>query len=160
MRRNEEGATILEAALVLSLLFLIVVGVIGFTVVFGNYQAITNAAREGARYAVAPASDADTLPSAATIAQKTCSFMPRSLAVSTCATYNGSKTPPTLAKCLMLGGPTPTVNDVYVTQCTVPQLNGLPSLTYTEVAVRESMKLPMIPAMTLHTTAAMRNENN
>jgi len=160
MRRNERGATILEAALALSLLFLILIGIMGFAVVFANYQTVTNAAREGARYAVAPPIDADTLPSSAIIAQKACSYLPNSLAIPTCASYDGTKTPPALTKCLMLGGPAPTANDVYVTQCTVAQPNGLPSLVYTEVDIRNSLKLPIIPQISLNTTAAMRNETN
>ncbi|MFB3916599.1 MAG: TadE/TadG family type IV pilus assembly protein [Terriglobales bacterium] len=54
--KSECGATIAEAALVLILLFTFLMGIIEFGRCYNIYQNVTNAAREGARYAVAPCS--------------------------------------------------------------------------------------------------------
>ena len=51
MRRDERGANLLEMALVLPLLVLLVAGVGDIGRAFNNYIIITNASREGARYA-------------------------------------------------------------------------------------------------------------
>ena len=50
-RRGESGQSILELALVLALLLLLLLGVADFGRAFHIYIVITNAAREGARYA-------------------------------------------------------------------------------------------------------------
>jgi Flp pilus assembly protein TadG len=56
----EDGAELVEFALVLPLLLLMLLGIIDFGMLFQRYQVITNAAREGARLAVLPGySDAD-----------------------------------------------------------------------------------------------------
>jgi Flp pilus assembly protein TadG len=50
-RRGERGANLVEFALVLPLLVLLLAGVADFGRAFNNYMIITNASREGARYA-------------------------------------------------------------------------------------------------------------
>jgi Flp pilus assembly protein TadG len=50
----EDGAELVEFALVLPLLLLMLLGIIDFGMLFQRYQVITNAAREGARLAVLP----------------------------------------------------------------------------------------------------------
>jgi Flp pilus assembly protein TadG len=52
--RSEEGAQLVEFALVLPLLLLVVLGIAEFGFVFQRYEVLTNAAREGARIAVLP----------------------------------------------------------------------------------------------------------
>jgi Flp pilus assembly protein TadG len=52
--RSEDGAQLVEFALVLPLLLLIVLGIAEFGFVFQRYEVLTNAAREGARIAVLP----------------------------------------------------------------------------------------------------------
>jgi Flp pilus assembly protein TadG len=52
--RSERGAELIEMALVLPLLLLVVVGIVDFGFLFGRYEVLTNAAREGARIAVLP----------------------------------------------------------------------------------------------------------
>jgi Flp pilus assembly protein TadG len=47
----EDGAVVVEFAIVASLLFLLVFGIIQFGLAFSRYQAYTAAAREGARVA-------------------------------------------------------------------------------------------------------------
>jgi Flp pilus assembly protein TadG len=50
-RRRERGASLVELSLVLFILLLLMAGVIDFGRVFNSYVVITNASREGARYA-------------------------------------------------------------------------------------------------------------
>jgi len=58
--RSEEGAQLVEFALVLPLLLLIMLGIAEFGFMFQRYEVLTNAAREGARLAVLPGyADAD-----------------------------------------------------------------------------------------------------
>jgi Flp pilus assembly protein TadG len=52
--RSEDGAQLVEFALVLPLLLLVVLGIAEFGFIFQRYEVITNAAREGARLAVLP----------------------------------------------------------------------------------------------------------
>jgi len=52
--RSEQGAQLVEFALVLPLLLLILLGIAEFGFVFQRYEVVTNAAREGARIAVLP----------------------------------------------------------------------------------------------------------
>ena len=49
-RKNEGGAAALEFALVMPLLFLLLFGIIAFGVVFAQNLALSNAAREAARF--------------------------------------------------------------------------------------------------------------
>ena len=55
--RSEDGAQLVEFALVLPLLLLVVLGIAEFGFIFQRYEVITNAAREGARLAVLPGYD-------------------------------------------------------------------------------------------------------
>lgn len=52
--RADEGAQLVEFALVLPLLLLVVLGIAEFGFIFQRYEVVTNAAREGARMAVLP----------------------------------------------------------------------------------------------------------
>lgn len=54
---SEDGAQLIEFALVLPLLLLVVLGIAEFGFLFQRYEVITNAAREGARMAVLPGYD-------------------------------------------------------------------------------------------------------
>lgn len=59
-RRSDSGAELIELAIVLPILLIVVAGIVDFGFLFQRYEAITNAAREGARVAVLPNfSDAD-----------------------------------------------------------------------------------------------------
>ena len=51
---SEDGAELIEFALVLPMLLLVVLGIAEFGFMFQRYEVITNAAREGARIAVLP----------------------------------------------------------------------------------------------------------
>lgn len=65
--RHQRGGTLVEAAIVLPLLFMFLFAIVEFGRVFNMYQTMTNAAREGARFGVAPCQSGD--PS-----QESCSF--------------------------------------------------------------------------------------
>ena len=52
--RSDEGAQLIEFALVLPMLLLVVLGIAEFGFLFQRYEVLTNAAREGARMAVLP----------------------------------------------------------------------------------------------------------
>ena len=54
-RKSERGAELVEFALMLPILLVIIAGLWDFGRAYRTYQAITNAAREGARLAVVPA---------------------------------------------------------------------------------------------------------
>ncbi len=49
--RGESGASTVEFALIVPLLIMLIFGVVEFAVAFGDYLAVTHAAREGARLA-------------------------------------------------------------------------------------------------------------
>ena len=55
--RDERGAAIVEAAVVVPLVLLIVTGIFDLGRAYQTYQVLSNAAREGARAAVVPAGD-------------------------------------------------------------------------------------------------------
>jgi Flp pilus assembly protein TadG len=53
-RRNDEGAELIEMAIVLPLLLLLIMGIVDFGFLFQRYVVLTNAAAEGARVASLP----------------------------------------------------------------------------------------------------------
>jgi Flp pilus assembly protein TadG len=52
--QSEDGAQLVEFALVLPLLLLVFLGIAEFGFIFQRYEVVTNAAREGARIAILP----------------------------------------------------------------------------------------------------------
>jgi Flp pilus assembly protein TadG len=52
--RRDDGSELIELAIVLPILLLVVAAIIDFGFLFQRYEAVTNAAREGARVAVLP----------------------------------------------------------------------------------------------------------
>ena len=52
--RSQRGAEIIELALVLPILMLVLGGIVDFGFLFKNYEVVTNAAREGARFGLVP----------------------------------------------------------------------------------------------------------
>jgi Flp pilus assembly protein TadG len=53
-RRSDSGAELIELAIVLPILLIVVAGIVDFGFLFQRFEAVTNAAREGARVAVLP----------------------------------------------------------------------------------------------------------
>jgi Flp pilus assembly protein TadG len=63
MKGKERGATIVEAAFTMTILFMFLIAILEFGRAYNEYQVLTNAAREAARYAVAPSpGGSGTLP--------------------------------------------------------------------------------------------------
>ena len=52
--RSDEGAELIEFALVVPMLLFLLAGIAEFGIIFQQYEVVTNAAREGARIAVLP----------------------------------------------------------------------------------------------------------
>jgi Flp pilus assembly protein TadG len=55
--QSERGAELIEFALVAPILIFIIAGIVDFGMMFRTYEAVTNAAREGARVGVLPGYD-------------------------------------------------------------------------------------------------------
>ena len=66
-RATERGVTIVESAIILLLFFMLLFGVIEAGRFLSYRQVLTNAAREGARFAVTPLTQTDTMPTKAQI---------------------------------------------------------------------------------------------
>jgi len=66
-RASEYGTTIVESAIIMLAFFMFLFGIMEAGRFINQRQALTNAAREGARFAVAPLTGTDTLPSAGEI---------------------------------------------------------------------------------------------
>jgi len=62
LNRNEWGVTLVESALILVLFLTLLLGVMEVGRFLNIRQVLTHAAREGARFAIAPASGTNTLP--------------------------------------------------------------------------------------------------
>lgn len=132
-RQKERGATIVEAALILLLLITIVFAVVDFARAYNIYQTMTNAAREGARYAVAPAPGTSTLPSTGAVQTKVQSLLDSALIKSA------------------------TINVSTVTQ----KVNNI-DMTFTQVDVQAPYDSFFVPSLnvTLSTQSRMRNETS
>jgi Flp pilus assembly protein TadG len=144
-QRSERGATILETALVLPILFAVIFGILEFGRAYNIFQTVTNAAREGARYSVAPfaagEANAGNLPDATT------QVIP-------------------LVQHFLLGDAivVPNGNIAVVQNCSgtaaCPAVNGI-AVQYTQVTVTAPYTFAYFPFGTLNITsrAVMRNEN-
>lgn len=62
LRRTERGVTLVEAAITILLFFTFIFSILEFGRAYNVYQLATNAAREGARFSVAPFPGTSTLP--------------------------------------------------------------------------------------------------
>lgn len=72
---SEHGATTVEAAVILLAFFMLLFGIIEAGRFINTRQTLTNAAREGARFAVAPLSGTNTLPSTPEIQARVDSYL-------------------------------------------------------------------------------------
>jgi len=135
MKRNvERGATLVEAALVLLLLLTLIFAVIDFGRALHVYQTMTDAAREGARYAVAPYhpfGGATTLPTDAQIQAHVNTFLDAA-----------------------------SISNRTVNVSVVTQTVGIRTVSYKRVQVTSAYNSFIVPALniTLRTQATMRNE--
>ena len=62
---REKGAALIEYAMIAPLLFLLLFGIIEFSILIFSYNTIANAAREGARYGIIHPADSAGIESAA-----------------------------------------------------------------------------------------------
>ena len=156
-RSRQRGAVLAEAALTTGVLFLFLFAILQFGRAYNIYQTLTNAAREGARYSVAPdPNNAYLVPSAGQVQNQVQAFM---------AAAN-------------VGGSTVTVSCVYAPGSPAPDLANCPSGAaqasdptlepdsgsnpiYTEVQVTAPYQFLVLPfSVNLSSKAVMRNENN
>ena len=133
-RSQQRGGTVVEAAVCFLVFFTLLMGVLEFGRAYNIYQILTDAAREGARYSVAPLQGTSALPSTSDVAARVQTFLD-----------SGNVT-----------GSTVSVN-----QSVAATVNGVP-LVYTEVDVSAPYQFVFFPfgTVTMSTSAVMRNENN
>jgi len=133
-QKNQKGGTLLEAAITLMLFFTLIFGVLEFGRAYNLYQAITNAAREGARYSVAPFPGTNNLPSNGNVQARVQQYLDSVGARNTTVT---------------------------VVQSTTGTVNGV-DVVYTNVNVTAPYTFLFFPygSVTMQTTAQMRNETS
>jgi Flp pilus assembly protein TadG len=136
-KKNERGTTIVEAAIFLMAIFIILFGVMEAGRFLNVEQVLTNAAREGARFAVAPLSGTNTLPTEAEIQTVVNNF---------------------------LSSANVTATDIYVAP-NVQVATGLITTTFTQVRVTTDYQVLTIPVfdmleVELSGEAMMRNETS
>lgn len=130
----ERGATIVEFALTVLLIFTFFFAVIEFGRIYNIHQTATNAAREGARFSVAPYPGTTNLPTIADVTAKVQSFLNSS-------NVHGST--------------------IQVSQTVLSTVNSLPVVS-TQVNVQTPYTFIFFKyaSVTLTTKAVMRNETN
>lgn len=157
MRQREHGAVLLESAVSIGVLFLLLFAILQFGRAYNIYQTLTDAAREGARYSVAPdPATSYTAPSASQIQSDVQRFMGAA----------------------HIQGGTVTVSCVYAAGTPAPQTSFCPSgaaqsadptlqtdngfnPVYTKVQVAVPYRFILLPfSVTMRSKAVMRNENN
>ncbi|MGE0405624.1 MAG: TadE/TadG family type IV pilus assembly protein [Candidatus Korobacteraceae bacterium] len=135
VRQRQYGAVLVEAAIALPVFFLLLIGVVEFGRAFNLYQVMTDAAREGARLAVAPAANSSSLPTTEEVRTEVFRFLDSASVPRSVTTVNVNQT-------------SRTVNSV--------------TTSFTEVVVQSSYVFHFLPIPQLQLTAQaeMRNETN
>lgn len=132
-RRAQRGANLLEAALTMVIFFTLVFAIFDFGRALNVYHTLTNAAREGARYSVAPFPGTVNLPTTAQVQ-------------TVVQTY--------------LAAANVTTATVGVNQTFAGTVNGAPTV-FTQVTVSVPYTFIFFPwTVTLSTDSVMRNETN
>ena len=135
---SERGTAIVESAIILPVFFLLLFGVFEASRFMNTQQVLTNAAREGARFAVTPLTQTNTLPITGQITTRVNDFL-------------GSAS---------ITGATVTVDNA------VSVVTGSITTTYTRVRVDEPYQVLTVPGffsmlqVTLRGEALMRNETS
>ena len=144
-RNKYRGSTLVESAVTLLLLLTLVFGIIEFGRLFNVYQVMTDAAREGARFAVAPCPFASSIGSTCAAGQ-----LPSTSAVQTYVQgYLNSGS---------VSGASITINPNY--QPPDDPINGV-TLSYTRVTISLPYTFSFFSyTPTITTDAVMRNETN
>ena len=148
---SERGAAGVEAAIILPMFFMLLFGVFEAGRFMNTRQVLTDAAREGARLAVAPLTQTDTPPSDTDILAQVNGFL-RSAGI-TAATLDCSSSAPASHPVVCID------KDVQVK-------TGLITTAYTRVRVDELYQVLTVPGffsmlqITLRGEALMRNETS
>jgi Flp pilus assembly protein TadG len=74
-KAGERGVTVVEAAILIVAFFMLILGVIELGRFLSMRQVLTNAAREGARFAVAPLTQTNTLPDESEVVARVNTFL-------------------------------------------------------------------------------------
>jgi Flp pilus assembly protein TadG len=160
--KRERGASVVEAAIVLPVLFLLIMGLFEFALIYSAYQSMVGAVREGARVAVAPNPSASyALPGSADVATAVCSKLQAGMfgtgGVSACnaAAIGAVSCPPSGSKPSGL-----TADNVYYNASCAYAVPEGGTETYVVVAVRRSLQLLWGWKIPLTAYAVMRSEAN
>lgn len=145
-RATERGVTIVESAVIMVIFFMLLFGVIEAGRFLNHRQVLTNAAREGARFAVLPLSGTNTLPTEAEVQARVDGFL-------TASNITGATT---IVKC-PLGAVGCTSTDASMSVLTTD---------YTEVTVSKAFSVVTVPGffnainITLEGKSLMRRETS
>lgn len=156
-RKREHGAVVAESALTIGVLFLFLFAIVEFGRAYNIYQTLTDAAREGARYSVAPDPANNYVdPSVSQIQASVQQFMAaaniQGSTVNVSCIYAAGSPAPQTSFCPQ-GAP-------QGTDPTLQTYNGF-NPVYTEVKVSVPYKFLVLPfSVTMSSKAVMRNENN
>lgn len=132
-RKRQRGANLAEAAIAIPILMLVVFAIVDFGRAYNVYQVITNAAREGARYSVAPLPGTSTLPNQDNVKAYVLDY---------------------------LGSGNVQGASVNVNQTFSSTVNSI-SIVFTEITIDEPYTFSFFPgSITIRTRAVMRNETN
>src|SRR5215467_50586 len=137
-KASEQGTTIVEAAIIITMFFMLLFGIFEAGRFVNTKQVLTNAAREGARFAVTPLSGTNTLPTTSEIEDRVNEYLASANITGATTTVNPDVEVPT--------GPVTTV--------------------YTLVQVQEPYHVLTVPyffnmlQITLSGEALMRNETS
>jgi Flp pilus assembly protein TadG len=148
---GERGVTVLESLLFIIAFFMLVLGVIELGRFLSMRQVLTNAAREGARFAIAPITQTNTLPNESEVVAKVNVFL-------NAAAVNGATVTTT---CPIGAAETCTSYDASMSVTT-----GLVTTQYTKVTVTKPYNVVTAPGffnaltVTLKGEALMRRETS
>jgi Flp pilus assembly protein TadG len=148
---GEKGVTVLESALFIIAFFMLILGVIELGRFLSMRQVLTNAAREGARFAIAPITQTNTLPNASEVVAKVNVFL-------NAAAVNGATV---TVMCPVGATETCTSYDASMSVTT-----GLLTTKYTKVTVTKPFSVVTAPGffnaltVTLKGEAMMRRETS
>jgi Flp pilus assembly protein TadG len=156
-RRRQRGAVLVESALTIGVLFLLLFAILDLGRAYNMYQVMTDAAREGARYSVAPdPSTSYAVPSVTQIQSDVQQFMAadhiQGSTVNVSCVYASGTPSPNLTIC-----------PAGATQAADPTLQTDDNLNpvYTKVQVTIPYKFMLLPfRVTMSSKAVMRSENN
>jgi Flp pilus assembly protein TadG len=139
--RRSRGAALVEGALTLMVVMLFVLGIMDFGRAYNLYQDITNTAREGARYAVAPLPGTSTLPTTSDVTTAVNNLL-SSPNFNVCPAKN----------CVTVTTPTQTINGKVLNYSTVTV-----TVPYTLVIAK---MIGLDGSINIKSSATMRDETN